>query len=467
MKKTVLIALCALFTFVACQKTPSAPQTENTEITEIVFKIAVNHSDDTKAVKTGWADGDKVYVFFEGVTGVKYVTLTRSGSDWGATLTGMTAIELATADPANMYAVFFPYEQPVIASDGGSGVTFKTGGHDDAAIDGLSIYSYYMTATSTCTVTDNGDGTATLEGRLNMAIPAGYVQFFINKSSSDYNEDYRYRLSVDGVMPTACVSYSAGTFGTKQLKAAQPMWGYKHGDDGIAFSGVIDATWADDANSHIIYLFDTEAAAKSITISGKTLESHDAVKFTTVASWGPAAIAPTTVTKGVKWGIWNLGGESAATDLGWWFAWGDIVPQCETAGAPSDYGTEAYYQKTVAYEALSGTSAITGDYAIYDMATAFLGPDWRLPSSEELSNLTNGTNQTISTIPGWKVEGVDLFLPITGFFWNGANLSVGDEVYYWASNLSILYVGGLGCWVASSWDTRDTGNPVRPVYIGE
>lgn len=392
MKKTVLIALCALFTFVACQKTPSAPQTENIEIKEIVFKIAVNHSDDTKAVKTGWTDGDKVYVFFEGVTGVKYVTLTRSGSDWGATLTGMTASELAIADPANMYAVFFPYEQPVIASDGGSGVTFKTGGHDDAAIDGLSIYSYYMTANSTCTIVDNGDGTATITGTLNMAIPAGYVQFFINKSSDDYNEDYRYRLSVDGVKPTACVSYSAGTFGTKELKAAQPMWGYKHGTDGIAFSGVIDATWADDANSHIIYLFDTEAAAKSITISGKTLASHNTVNFSTnhPSGWSAAVTAPTTIEAvGIQWGAWNLGATAAGTaveNYGWYFEWGNIVPVRSTTSAPAGFGGNDYFSNTIAYEALNDKYVnLVADggnhWEIYDMAKAFLGSPWKLPSS--------------------------------------------------------------------------------------
>lgn len=383
--KKIMIVLSAVLALVACNK-ETPVKDSSIDASKFVFNITVNYPDATKAVKSGWVDGDKVYVFFDGVTGAKYVELTRDGSSWTPEMKGGLTVSDLNESGDNMYGVYFPYEQPVIAADGAN-VTFKTA-------SGLSIYTYYMTGSGAYKV-DKSANITTLTGSMDMVNPDGYVQFYIGKDGDKYNASGKYRLSVAGVKPTACTTFStsAHTFGTKELNPAQPMWGYKL-EDGVAFSGVIDASWSNSANSHVIYLFDTEAAAKTITISGKTLSSHAAVNFSSTkpSTWSAAVTAPTCVNfGGVKWGKFNLGATAAGTvaaNYGWYFGWGDIVPATDSNAPAFGFGGDSYYQKTVAYEALNGKEVnLTGDYAIYDMVTAFLGPNWRMPSQAEYSDL--------------------------------------------------------------------------------
>lgn len=478
MKKIFVILGAALFALVACTKEASVSETV---AKELVFNISLNHPEDTKAVKTGWVKGDIVYVFFEGITATTYVKLVYNGVNWAAKLNGglsETAFITGLSSEGNMYAVFFPYAQPVIESDGGTGVTFKTGGANPAKA-GLGIYTYYMTSTPTATYTKDTSGDiATISGTLNMEVPDNYVHFYIGATGGKYNTNDKYRLSVEGVKPKACVSFNAGVFGTKELNDAQPMWGYKYGTgSGVAFSGVIDETWGESSNSHLIYLFDTEAAAKAITISDKTLSSHDAVNFTSKyhptnakTLWAAAATAPGTVTAGgIKWGTFNLGATAAGTaaeNYGWYFMWGDIIPQRGGSDAPSGYASQAYYNATVAKEALHGKNKnLTGDYAIYDMAKAFLGPAWRMPTggvatdaenNNELWNLTRtganpvvpmGENPSFWDNHALIVQGITF--PAAGRWYNGN---------YEFNNVSAYYLG-------STYYEEKTGQYASYMYM--
>ena len=425
--KKIMIVLSAVLALVACNKETPVKDSSK-DASKFVVNITVNHPDATKAVKSGWVDGDKVYVFFDGVTGAKYVELTRDGSSWTPEMKGGLAVsELAAT--GTMYGVYFPYEQPVIAANGAN-VTFKTA-------SGLSIYTYYMTGSGAYEVNKSADIT-TLTGSMDMVNPDGYVQFYIGKDGEKYNADGKYRLSVAGVKPTACTTFSTSThtFGTKELNPAQPMWGYKL-EDGVAFSGVIDATsWSNSANSHVIYLFDTEAAAKTITISGKTLSSHAAVNFSSTkpSTWSAAVTDPAFVTfDGVKWGKFNLGATAegtAAANYGWYFGWGDIVPATASNAPASGFGGESYYRKTVAYEALNGKEVnLTGNYAIYDMVTAFLGPNWRMPTKAEYDALcesyTWGDNKSLNART--------VVFPAARRWYNGSHGGSGLGIY-WSSS---------------------------------
>ena len=428
-----MVVLSAVLALVACNKETPVKDSSK-DASKFVVNITVNYPDATKAVKSGWVDGDKVYVFFDGVTGAKYVELTRDGSSWTPEMKGGLAVsELAAT--GTMYGVYFPYEQPVIAANGAN-VTFKTA-------SGLSIYTYYMTGSGAYEVDKSADNITTLTGSMDMVNPDGYVQFYIGKDGDKYNADGKYRLSVAGVKPTACTTFStsAHTFGTKELNPAQPMWGYKL-EDGVAFSGVIDDSWSNPANSHVIYLFDTEAAAKTITISGKTLSSHAAVNFSSTkpSTWSAAVTAPACVNVGgVKWGKFNLGATAEGTvaaNYGWYFGWGDIVPATGTAAsnAPaSGFGGESYYQKTVAYEALNGKEVnLTGDYAIYDMATAFLGPNWRMPTKAEYDALCTSYFST-SWGDNNSLNAISVVFPAARRWYNGSNSGSGLGIY-WSSS---------------------------------
>lgn len=414
--RRVFITICsALFSLVSCNKGPATQPMQ--QPTKLVLNLTANQSDDTKAIKSGWEDGDILYIFFQGVPDAKYVKATYVGSSWTPELQGGLTLAELSASGKNMYAVFFPFEQPVIASDGAGGVTFKRALAEQYR--GTYIYTSYSTGSASYTVDTEGD-VATLSGTISMSVPDGYVQFYIDKSGSKYNSDWKYRLSIGGVKPMACISYCGGTFETRTFSAAQPMWGYKYGD-GVVFSGVIEDSWA-SATNHKVYLFDTEAAALCGTFTGKTLSSHDAVKITTstISSWSSLTEPGIVNYSGTNWGTFNLGASSAgiaAENYGWYFMWGDIIPATGTDAADTpnglSFGSNATYPGTVANEVFHAKNLnLTGDYVIYDMAKAFLGPDWRLPSRFECSSLIDsysiGENCSISA------HGV--VLPAAGFW---------------------------------------------------
>lgn len=84
--KKVMILLSAVLALVACNKeTPSVQNDGTIDASKVVFDLTINYADDTKAVKSGWASGDKVYLFFEGVT-TGYVVTEYNGSVWTPTL---------------------------------------------------------------------------------------------------------------------------------------------------------------------------------------------------------------------------------------------------------------------------------------------------------------------------------------------------------------------------------------------
>lgn len=507
MKKLFITLSAAVFALVACNKETPVVEKGPAEATKLAFNFQVNHPDDTKAVKTAWENGDKIYVFFEGISGEgKYLTLSYNGSAWTSYSTNDLAVGDFGADGSTvtMHAVFFPFEQPEITAVD-EGFTFKTKseGHT-AATAGLGIYTYYMTNTpesATCTVTVDGE-IKTLGGTLSMTLPAGFVQFYIPAAGGKYNADYKYRLSIEGVKPTACVAFNAdykygnvtykktvpaitNNFSTKELAAAQPMWGYPYGD-GIAFSGVIDGTWSSAAD-HIIYLFDTEAAAKTKTVN-TTLASHAAVKFTSVNTWAAAAMADSSplAYSGTAWARFNLGATAEGTvaeNYGWYFAWGDIIPVLGTdvADAPSDYGVvnflpptlDYYYDNTIVSEASYARGYnLTDSFEIYDPVRAFLGSPWRMPSQSEVSSLIADPEKNSWDAGNEALTANGVIFPKPGRWQERAYNNSDHLGVYWTSSLSgsgaqyatrfLFNYESSGCDV--SWGApREYSYPIRPV----
>ena len=73
----------ALFAVMACQKQP----VENPAVqgnTPIKFNLSATHpgAGTKAAIKTGWENGDAIFVFFSGATVPKYLKMTYNGSAW-------------------------------------------------------------------------------------------------------------------------------------------------------------------------------------------------------------------------------------------------------------------------------------------------------------------------------------------------------------------------------------------------
>ena len=75
MKKVLFVLCAAALALVSCNKelNPAENGQGAKESTPIVFNLSAIHPNDagTKAVKTGWENGDVVFVFFSGATAPK------------------------------------------------------------------------------------------------------------------------------------------------------------------------------------------------------------------------------------------------------------------------------------------------------------------------------------------------------------------------------------------------------------
>ena len=80
MKKSIILLGCAALLMAGCNKVETVEEPEAQEPSKhLNVDIAVNYGEGTRAVKTGWAAGDKIYVVFD-VTFLEndgyYMTLT-------------------------------------------------------------------------------------------------------------------------------------------------------------------------------------------------------------------------------------------------------------------------------------------------------------------------------------------------------------------------------------------------------
>ena len=478
MKKYYLI-LCAALTLAACVK--EEPKNEMPQV-RLEFDVTVTQDAPTKAVKTDFVSGDVIYAFFNNVAvneTPKYAKLTYDGTKWSGALQGGLAVGELAASGETMSAVYFPFGTVNITK---SGDTYAFKGADN-----LPIYSYFSSATASYELATAGE-IATLTATLNMTIPDNYVQFFVDKSGSDYASDGKYRLAVKDIRPAACGSYTpAGGFAITALDYSQPMWGYVYDDLGVLFSGQIDATAWSSASERRFIFFETGAPAKSATIS-QTLASHASVKLTNVASWPAAVTVPTTVDMGIYknnnpatgktllWADRNLGAQAAASfannnqDYGFLFAWGEIVPYFEADGWQANWEMKPDMTQAKYY----WYDSVAGSYSKYstpgdvletqdDAASAYLGNGWRMPTKEELAALW-GLEYTQHIEKGYTVNS-NLYFPNAGRRVGSATSGRTYYNNYWSSTIQNSALGwyNYGAGVTSENGERYTGMSVRPV----
>ena len=453
MKKTIII-LSALIALVGCNKENTQP-----ENTPNVFNITITREGDTKAVKTGWEDGDVVYVFFSEVAAPNYVKYTFDGTDWSNTKVG--TFDITTA--GYMTAIYLPYGNDETVSADGTNFKF-----------GNTYTSYYLKAEKAKYTVSGG----VVSGTLNMTVPDGFVQFAMpisgtvnGKATQFFRETAgAYTLKENHLTPCAFASVAAdGTISNVEgYNAGDPITGYIYGGD-INFSGLLTPVTA-TYSFQFVNNMGTVATYDDVTyiLSGtKTIAAKAAIKFPLISSNAWKVLAPEFVTVGgINWAKWNVG---ATTEEGFgdYFAWGAIYPQYR-------YSEADYKESTISED-------LDGDNIIYDVAYQKLGGDWHMPTKVQLEALSSKINIPTSCtwvddynksgVCGYLItadNGTDkLFLPVAGS-WNHM-FSLGDG-YYWSSayaGTDYDYAWGLvfnSLFGMVGYNDRYPGYPVRPVH---
>ena len=127
---------------------------------------------------------------------------------------------------------------------------------------------------------------------------------------------------------------------------------------------------------------------------------------------------------GLKWATCNVGADSPE-DYGDYYAWGEIETKSEyTEDNSKTYG--------------KSMSDISGN-AMYDVARAKWGGNWRMPTMEELEELNSKCTWQWTTqkgINGYKVTGPNgnsIFIPAAGCRTGSSLNSAGGSGFYWSS----------------------------------
>lgn len=500
MKKTLLFICMALFTLSACNQDLIIEPDETTNPV-ITFNLTATHPNvATKAVKTGWEDGDVIFVFFSGVASPRYLKMTyhSTTSSWSyMEMKGTTEEALGLTGSGTMRAVFLPFGNAASVIQDESDFKFNN-----------TYCSYYLTATL-----DYDTSGGSVSGTFNMQIPEGYVQFFVVKT--DASPDDVIELRNKNLTPQGIASITAsGTITHTSSATGAPLPGYVYGtgdSKGYLFSGILAS---DARNSETDYHFTLVSGGwrgnyykKSYT--GKKLytgpNAGRAVKLDSYNNWTPITdyipidLGIDVRGKRIYWAQKNLG----ATDehgAGDYFAWGELTPyytgnsQADSptwkTGKETGYTWASYTRYTddngSTFKKYTGyidsyTDAITLEL-MDDAANVQLGGDWRIPNMyEAMEGLRSQGN--------WGLEGennvdighritsrhagyaASIFLPWQGYR-TGTVLNypfVNQGGSFWCSTrsnqVSMAHSFGfsLGGVDWSSYSYRNTGLPIRPV----
>ena len=233
MKKGLLILVTALLALSSCRKeTPAEEGVRTYALSSLRFELTIDRLD-TKGIKSGWESGDKVFVFFSGVTGA-YVTMSFDGSNWSSTPSNG---QVSLTQTGELTAIYLPYVgnvKPV---------------YSDAWHFSVVSESYFLQAEKVeYYIQDMEDQVATLGATLAMTkANDASAQFYVPKTPG-YNETML--LSCNVVTPTGLAGIASdGTITSSGGSQGDWLTGYPatvDGEQGFYFYGMIADTPGSD-----------------------------------------------------------------------------------------------------------------------------------------------------------------------------------------------------------------------------
>lgn len=426
MKKAILL-FCMAAGLVSCAKDILDTEKENTqkEGVPMTFNVTVL---ETKATKTDWADGDKIYVFFNGLE-TKYLILERSSGVWSNTSGGgtLTDSDFSSLGTKTLTAVHFPVTVDVAYAD--SKFSFTSGGKP--------MYNYYLFETGKDYTVDG----TTVSATLSMGKPADMVQIHVAGIQGNVAD---YTFGCSKIRPVACASVGTnGAITESVLQAGARVSGFADSDGGI-FAGRLTTTGA----ANYKFTVASDANIYTLTRDGKTLTAGKMYNFPSLSTTGGSNWAVQNASDlyvdlglSVKWAKYNVGA-TTETGYGDYFAWGETTGYNEgKTNFASDWSN--YYFGTQS----SFTKYTGSDYTVLqkedDAAYAALGGKFRMPTKAEIDALLALSKKWVTNYNGSGINGYTftgngntLFLPAAGLRYDTYLDDTGSYGDYWSSSLN-------------------------------
>ena len=215
----------------SCVKENLIPAEEHDESAGIPVSFNIGVAE-TKAAKTGWAEGDVIYVFFNGI-GKKYLKLERSDGRWTSKVAGgiFEREDFSSLSEKKLTAVHFPVGVKVEYEIGLQQFSFSKGG--------APLYNYYLYEGGKSYAFDVTQEGVTVSATLSLRKPAGMVQIHVAGIQENV-ADYTFGCSLIRPEALTGVSKSSGGLVKKELQAGARLSGIAD-SDGAIFAGRLES----------------------------------------------------------------------------------------------------------------------------------------------------------------------------------------------------------------------------------
>lgn len=442
--KKVFVILLASLAFFSCVQLLESPVTDDSDPE---FKVSLTVDRDgafdtpvgTKAtVKSAWATGDVIFVFFKMAVAPKYLEIKRTRSGWASTpKNGLQISDLG--ESGEMTALYMPYGNDIEISGKDGNFYFSR------TYSGL----FYVTESVPYTVEDKE-----LKGALNLsAPPLSGNDKFIHFDISGYDrhryvmyQDYVKPLTIGGMNSFFQLKYQSGS-------AGDAIEGYIDDANGIvSFSGILDERFVGNSVDFEFSINDvTDRVLYTRDAGVRTLSESKYIGIGSLADakcWIATEYVP-LVTIGSEllcWARKNLGAtaESGEGSYGYFYSWCDLngYPlqgtfghySCEHAFNPFPYVTP---EDDGAHHVLKGLWRMPSYYEMHKLVEM-------LNAGDELYWVRKGSHATVSF--GHQLinekTGESVFLPGTGVVIGNEPNGQGQYGEYWMAaynNLSLEY----------------------------
>ena len=485
--KKILLFICMAAGLLSCAKEILTPGEGNAQSAGIpmTFNVTV---DQTKAHKTDWVDGDRIYVFFNGLE-TKYLMLERISGSWAKTSGGGTLLD---TDFSGLGAKTFTAVHLPVATD----VTYANGKFSITS-GGKPVYNYYLRQIGEAYTVDGTTVTATIS----LVKRADIVRFHVADIQANVSE---YTFGCSKVRPVACKSIdTSGAITEDILQAGARLNGVAEADGGV-FAGRLTNP---GVTTDYVFTVASNDNLYTLTRTGRALSSGITYNFPSLSNTGGSNWTVTPASdlyvdmgieeggKTIYWAKCNLGADTE-TGYGNFYAWGEIQPKDtfntdwsnyvhgHADNALTKYCTQSSKGKDGYVDNLTTLEPVD------DAAYAAFGGKFRMPTREELNALQNtksdanytwtwcdGSTERYndSDVTGWKVvrksTGATLFLPACGYKMGTTHSTAGKKGYLWSSTLyhteypeAAIFLYFSSGSVYNSYLDRNTGRAIRPVY---
>ena len=173
---------------------------------------------------------------------------------------------------------------------------------------------------------------------------------------------------------------------------------------------------------------------------------------------------------GTLWAKCNVGA-TKPEEYGDYFAWGETEPKEEY-----NWKTYKFNNTTHIFSKYNDSDGKIVLDPEDDVVSVNMGGDWRMPTKEQLEELTANTTSTWTTMNGVngrlftsKINENEMFVPAAGYIYNGSVINKGKSADVWSSSFNVEYptLAWYLYFYSSSMDvdfyTRCFGRSVRGV----